>query len=165
MFKAIIGSAGAIGFVLVALALPSAHADDNTIGQLSCDVGQIPKFNGSNWTCAEDETGNGGAPSFVLMDSDPAGSKPVGTVVVPYVDGIPFGSPQRVVVLIEIAGVTTLLPIKPLEVPASAAVFFDQLGCTGNAYIDPHEFSTSPPAPIRFKNSESDPISLDTELA
>lgn len=136
MFKTHTGLAGALGFALLIFAVQSSHAETNTIGQLICGAEQIAKFDGSDWACAEDETGNGGAPSFVLMDSDddPV-PKQVGEVISVDVLGNDIRT-QRATVVLEF--------IDSTRTPALAAgrkgfdhfgaVSFDAVDCGGAAW-------------------------------
>ena len=74
-----------------------------------------------------------GGTDFILMDSDPAGSKQVGTIV--SMDG----DPSTIVTLVEIQGRNVLLKVNPNEITLTGTVQFDEPDCDGNAFINPDE--------------------------
>lgn len=107
--------------------------DSDGLGDLSCNIDQIAKFDGQNWTCAE-----GAPPSAPALNVYAANDAKVGSILQIYT-GYSFSS-HRVVMDYD--------SYPPLIVPMiydgrfwpEQVVFFENAGCTGQAYSEQTNF-------------------------
>lgn len=113
-----------------------------TPADLACSADEIAKWDGVSWVCASDRT-SVVSDDFVLIDSDPTGSKPVGRVLT-----CQWKNDDRVSVVISIKGIDGNnyqfpVSISPNQIDPHGRIYFTSLDCSGEFYIENHPNSAN----------------------
>lgn len=97
-------------------------------GMKVCTEGQIPKYLGGVWKCADDLQGGGGtlSPQLVAVDS-------TGATIGPIIDSA-FGGATSVLAVVELGGAPYPLPITRSGYVRIGDLFFTTSNCTGTPY-------------------------------